>query len=55
MKKKLIILIILLISILLIYKNKDSFRNNDNVYFAFYNGNEKINEMPGKDNARINA
>ena len=38
---------------MLIYQNikLDNHVNNDNVYFAFYNGNEKINEMPGKDNA----
>ena len=51
--KKIIGLMILLICALLIYQNinLDNKINNDNIYFAFYNGNEKINEMPGKDNA----
>ena len=59
-KRRKIILIsisvIVLISVsLLLYKTfanlkeKISF-SNDNVYFAFYNGDEKLNEMPGKDN-----
>ena len=52
MKKKIILIsIILLISISLIaYKNINKFNNND-IYFGYYNGNEKLDEMPSKDNS----
>ena len=52
MKKKIILVsIILLISIsLIVYKNINKFNNND-IYFGYYNGNEKLDEMPSKDNS----
>ncbi len=45
-----IIFIFLGLILLPILTLKLDYFNNDNVYFAFYNGNEKLNSMPLKDN-----
>ncbi len=49
--KKIIISLILIILLLVTHKNfANNNQNLNNIYFGYYNGNEKLEEMPQKDN-----